>query len=61
MLCVMITKETLTSKELGRALTEFEPEDPDHWEDISNIMKEHYDEQEIIEHVWEVYKQQIEG
>lgn len=60
LLCIQITKETMTTQELGRAISEFEPQDEDHWEEINSLVKQHYDEQDIIEELWKEYAKRLD-
>lgn len=58
--CVEIAKQSMTTEEIGRALTEFVPSDEEHWEDIAKVLEENYDEQDVIESYFEVINQQID-
>lgn len=59
LMCIELTKRSMTVEEVGRALNEFNPKDEEHWEDIAKVLKENYNEQDIIEQFWKEYIKRI--
>ena len=60
MFCAELLKQSMTVKEVARALNEFEPKEEEHWEDIAKLISNNYDQQEVIEKFWELYKERLE-